>query len=1198
MHWFLKLLIYPLLEAIRPGTIVEVGVEVGTVTGPLLRWAAANGAVVHAIDPDPTLSVERLEAEYGAQLRFHRRKSLEVLSEIAEVDLALVDGDHNWYTVLSELRALERRAVQDGRALPVILLHDVGWPYGRRDLYYDPQSIPEAHRQPHARGGVKPGRMELGAGLNDHLENAQLEDTPANGVLTATEDFIAESDSPWRMWRIPGLSGMAILVSAPALKDNPALGALLESLDGARFLRAQCEAIEQARIDAELKRANIQRRLAETQLKQVMRSPDPRETVALQRRVRELSERVAELEDDLEGGVALAEQVRILEGTVARLQADARVAAFESGGADAKSNGRAPDADAPQEPGTQQNSPAQQDPHAPANDNTPQAAHTQQNPSAQQDPHAPANDNTPQAAHTQQNPSAQQEREAWQTLLDQYLPLLESALPCADERDPLSQPCPLDIRGILRDAGAEQEPGEPSVDVVVCVRDALEEVRACLWSLLAKTERALRLILVNDGSGETTTRFLRAFADRHAAVTLIHREEPPHGYTRAANSGLEVSTGDYVVLLNSDTVLTPGWLGRIVACGERNPRVGILGPLSNAATHQSVPLVREGSAWASNPLPAWLTVDGMGVAVAAGAPRATPLLPFLNGFCYAIKRSVIERVGLLDEERFGEGYCEENDYSLRAREAGFELGVVQDAYVFHAKSRSYGVEGRAELARRNYEVFLEKHGGARVQAEVAQMEEDPSLAPWRTAVRERTANPRPVASLLSGPAGAPLSVVFVLPGLAHGGSGGAHSLYQETCALRSLGVPARIMLPRWDMARAAAVYADAGEVFEAYADEQDLAARTADADVISATHHKSVALLQAIREQRSDFLPAYYVQDYEPFFTAPYIAEEAVASYTALPDMLLFAKSHWLCSVVAERHGLAVAKVEPSIDRELFTPGAGRSASIGLTNSADADLTSSADAGLTSSAGGLKSGAGASGSSGAGPLRVVAMVRPRTARRQPLATIAVLEALLAAHAGAVQVSTFGCYEDELRELLGESGSGAQAIAERHLGLLSRAEVAALLRESDVFLDMSVYQAFGRTALEAMACGATAVVPQVGGVWEFVEHGGNALAVDTLSPEGALQALGELVADRALLGRLQAGALRTAGRYSAIRAALSECVLFERAYRARFGDALDPATQDSSTQDPSTWDPSTRDPSTQDPSTQDHPAAGPALLAPE
>jgi GT2 family glycosyltransferase len=1108
MHWYLKLLIYPLLDALGPRVVVEVGVEVGAVTGPLLEWAQANGATVHAIDPDPTLNVDRLTAQYGEQLHFHRRKSLEVLDGIADVELALIDGDHNWYTVIEELRALERRAREDGREPPVVLLHDVGWPYGRRDLYYDPQAIPAAHRQPHARGGVKPGRSELGPGLNDHLENAQLEGTPANGVLTAVEDYVAQSPTPWRTWSLPGLSGMAVLASAPTLEECPPLRELLESIDSPAFLRAHCEAIEQARIDAELKRANIQRRLAETQLKQVMRSPDPRAQVALQRQVRELTERVAELEEDKEERAALEEQVRVLGDELRRLT-DAgaagvggeRVAPHTEG----RANGRvALSGEGPDDGASLAGGDKTSGSHAGGNDDSGVS------------PPAPQPDPTP-------------EREAWRTLLDLYLPLLEGALPCEDGRDPLSAPAPLDVRGVLCAEGEEQEPDAPSVDVVICVHDALTEVRECLWSLLAKTERRLRLILIDDGSAEPTARFLRAFADRHPAVTLIGRAEPPHGYTLAANRGLKASGSDYVVLLNSDTVLTPGWLERILACGESHPEVGILGPLSNAASHQSLPLVREDGAWATNPFPAWLTTDAMGAVLAGVSPHAAPsgppcgvLFSFLNGFCYAIKRGVLERVGLLDSERFAEGYCEENDYSLRARAAGFELCVVDDAYVYHAKSASYGVEGRAELARVHYERFLERHGREEVQALVAAQEDDGALAPLRAAVAAATASPRAVARLLGGADGSramPLSVVFLLPGLAHGGSGGSHSLYQEARALRALGVPARVMLPRWDMARAAAVYEDAHEIFEAFADEQDLAERTADAHVISATHHKSVALLAAIRERRSDFLAAYYVQDYEPFFTAPYIAQEAVASYTALPDMLLFAKSHWLCNVVAERHGLAVAKVEPSLDTEVFTAGAARSSS--------------------------------------GPLRVVAMVRPRTARRQPLATVAVLEELLARHPGEVQVATFGCYADELSELLGAS---SQAIQERHLGLLSRAAVAELLRESDVFLDMSVYQAFGRTALEAMACGATAVVPAVGGVWEFVEQRSNALAVDTLDSEAALGALGELVGDRQLLERLKTGARATAERYSATRAALSEYVLFERAYRARFGevDQLAPA----------------------------------------
>ena len=77
---------------------------------------------------------------------------------------------------------------------------------------------------------------------------------------------------------------------------------------------------------------------------------------------------------------------------------------------------------------------------------------------------------------------------------------------------------------------------------------------------------------------------------------------------------------------------------------------------------------------------------------------------------------MIDAVGLLDEERFPSGYCEENDYSQRAREAGFELAVADDAYVHHAKSRSFGPDGRAELARRNYETFLDKHGRGEIEA--------------------------------------------------------------------------------------------------------------------------------------------------------------------------------------------------------------------------------------------------------------------------------------------------------------------------------------------------------------------------------------------------------------------------------------------------------------------------------------------------
>src|SRR6202789_732280 len=209
MHWFLKTFILPLLDALRPAVIVEVGVELGAVTKPLLAWAEANDAILHSIDPSPKLEVDELLAEYPEHLRFHRAASLEILAGIENVDLALIDGDHNWYTVINELRQLADRAERAGRQPPVILLHDIGWPYGRRDLYYDPETIPIPYRQPYARQGIVPGQAELARqGVNSHLENARLEGTPANGVLTAVEDFIAESAADWRFHSIPGLNGL------------------------------------------------------------------------------------------------------------------------------------------------------------------------------------------------------------------------------------------------------------------------------------------------------------------------------------------------------------------------------------------------------------------------------------------------------------------------------------------------------------------------------------------------------------------------------------------------------------------------------------------------------------------------------------------------------------------------------------------------------------------------------------------------------------------------------------------------------------------------------------------------------------------------------------------------------------------------------------------------------------------------------
>lgn len=245
-------MIKPLLEAISPRVIVEVGVARGKTTTKLLEFAAASECTVHAIDPapKPPLDLDLLREQYGARFVFHEALSLEVLPGLEGVDAALIDGDHNWFTVYHELKALEERAAATGGELPLTMLHDVDWPYGRRDGYYDPDKIPAEYRQPHRKAGIVLNQSELtdANGVNQRLDNATAEGTPRNGVRTAIEDFLAAAARPYVFRSIMGFHGLGILVSPSRLEENEQLRQRLEELDSPAWLRAHCNRLENGRL--------------------------------------------------------------------------------------------------------------------------------------------------------------------------------------------------------------------------------------------------------------------------------------------------------------------------------------------------------------------------------------------------------------------------------------------------------------------------------------------------------------------------------------------------------------------------------------------------------------------------------------------------------------------------------------------------------------------------------------------------------------------------------------------------------------------------------------------------------------------------------------------------------------------------------------------------------------------------------------
>jgi hypothetical protein len=127
--------------------------------------------------------------------------------------------------VFHELKLIEQRCVANDRPLPLIVLHDVAWPYGRRDLYYDPSNIPDEFQQPWDNKGISPTQSALLAegGLNSHLCHAVEEGGPRNGVLTAVEDYLKETDVPFVAARIPAVFGLGILLPGPLARAKPEL---------------------------------------------------------------------------------------------------------------------------------------------------------------------------------------------------------------------------------------------------------------------------------------------------------------------------------------------------------------------------------------------------------------------------------------------------------------------------------------------------------------------------------------------------------------------------------------------------------------------------------------------------------------------------------------------------------------------------------------------------------------------------------------------------------------------------------------------------------------------------------------------------------------------------------------------------------------------------------------------------------------
>ncbi len=212
---------------------------------------------------------------------------------------------------------------------------------------------------------------------------------------------------------------------------------------------------------------------------------------------------------------------------------------------------------------------------------------------------------------------------------------------------------------------------EPVCDLVLLSWNHLEQTRPCLETLAGSTTVPCRLFLVDNGSEPPVREFLRGVRPAGAIQEVVLlQNETNEGFPRGMNRGIRASRAPYVCLLNNDLRLTTGWLEELVAVAEAHPTLGVLNPNTSNLDNT----------------PKGITLEAYAQRLRAARGQHLEL-GMCIGFCMLIKRAVLDAIGGLSEE-VERIFFEDEDFCMRAQQAGFQCGVALGAYVFHAEHQT------------------------------------------------------------------------------------------------------------------------------------------------------------------------------------------------------------------------------------------------------------------------------------------------------------------------------------------------------------------------------------------------------------------------------------------------------------------------------------------------------------------------------
>lgn len=659
--------VFPIIRHASPKHIVEVGSEEGKTTRKILDFCSESDCILTAIDPMPLFNIQELVDQYKGKFFFHKDLSLNRIYELENIDMIFLDGDHNWYTVYHELKMLEK--LSDNSKFPIVFLHDCGWPYGRRDLYYNPELIPSEFLKPYKKQGVVPWQHDLvEVGFNMNLYNSIYENNYKNGVYTAVEDFLKETNKEIFQYNIEAFHGLTILFEKEnaGIIDSINVNKLIRDLENERVNNLVKNKISDIKKQGYIKNNELKKKLlddeiarlitinkelhikSDEQIKeiQVLREEQIKEMQVLREENSVLKNELNEYERKIQ----IYKENQLQNETVSnelekvRIEKERLDVEYQSQIKELKKR---------------------------------------------------INNVKIEISNSARYKLGNLLIEGSQKPVS-FLKIPYNIFKIFKERQSKKQ----SAIGVISVRRTMQEEVCTQPTIIIPIFNAYEEVKECLKSIFEYTTEKYNLLLINDCSTDKRIdELLNSYKDLPHVLVINNKENL--GFIKNVNNGM-MSVKSDVILLNSDTIVTSGWVRKLINAAYSSAQIGTVTPLSNNAGPFSVPEQNY------NVLPDNYTVNKMGQLIEKAGVNSYLEVPTGHGFCLYIKRKTIDDVGLFDDITFGKGYCEENDFCMRALKKGWKNIIDDKTYIYHTESASF-MESKAEIREINRMKLIEKH---------------------------------------------------------------------------------------------------------------------------------------------------------------------------------------------------------------------------------------------------------------------------------------------------------------------------------------------------------------------------------------------------------------------------------------------------------------------------------------------------------